>query len=232
MYTPSVLATPLVATGAADPSNPSRCLTGDWAFTTGDVEIGIWECTLGTLQGRLVAENEAMFMLGGRATVHHDGGAFDLAPGTLWTTPADWPCRWEVHQTVRKMYVIDHRSTTPGAAALLPNAYSVEMPEGRPRPMAISGSPVESTLSMWKHDRIDAGVWECTPGVFPLRRDGYQEVFCVLAGHATLEIDGANGGTCQRYELVPGVMLLTPSGSTGTWTVHDTIRKAYVIATD
>ncbi|MFN8020110.1 MAG: cupin domain-containing protein [Acidimicrobiales bacterium] len=232
MYTPSVLTTPLVATGPADPSAPARCLTGNWAFTEGELEIGIWECTPGALAGPLVDEDEAMFMVAGRATVHHDGGTFDLAPGTLWTTPPQWPCRWDVHQTVRKMYVIDHRPPTPGEPALLANAYAVELPDGTPRPVVISGSPVESSLSIWSHDRFDVGVWECTPGEFPFRRDGYQEVFTVLSGRATLEVDGAEGGTCQRFELVPGAMILTPSGTTGRWIVHETIRKAYVTVTD
>jgi uncharacterized cupin superfamily protein len=68
--------------------------------------------------------------------------------------------------------------------------------------------------------------------VFPFRRDGYQEVFCVLSGRATLEVDGAEAGAGQRFELVPGAMVLTPSGATGRWHVHETVRKAYVTITD
>jgi uncharacterized cupin superfamily protein len=52
-------------------------------------------------------------------------------------------------------------------------------------------------------------------------------VFCVLSGHATLHID--NG---PSFELVPGAMILTPSGVTGRWVVHETLRKAYVVITD
>lgn len=232
MYTPSVLNTPLTPTGPIDAAHPTRALTGDWAFTTGELEIGIWECTPGSFGGRLVDENEAMLMLAGRGTVHHDGGTFDLAPGTLWTTPASWPCRWDVHQTMRKMYVIDHRPPTPGVPTHLSNAYTVELPEGTPRPVVLDGSPVESSVSLWSHDRLDVGVWECTPGTFPFRRDGYQEVFTILSGHASLEVDGRDGAAAQRFELVPGAMLLTPSGSTGRWIVHETVRKAYVTITD
>jgi uncharacterized protein len=232
MYTPSIVDIPLRPTGPVDPAQPARALTGDWPFTDGDLQIGVWECSPGTFSGITGEENEAMLMVAGRATITYDGGNYDLSPGTLWTTPAGWQSTWEVHQTVRKMYVIDHRGVTPGAATHLANAYTVELGEGVPRPTVIAGSPVETSVSTWQHDRLDVGVWECTPGEFPFRRDGYHEVFTVLAGHATLHIDGADGTTCQSFELVPGAVILTPSGTTGRWVVHETIRKAYVIVTD
>ncbi len=235
MYTPSILDTPLRPTGPVDPTNPTRALTADWPFLDGELQIGVWECSPGSFTGRTGDENEAMFMVAGRATVSHGdsvgGGTYDLAPGTLWTTPRGWHSTWDVHQTVRKMYVIDHRSGTPGLASHLANAHTLDLGEPALRPVVVSGSPHESAVSTWKQDRLDVGVWECTPGEFPFRRDSYQEVFCVLSGHATLHVDGANGGT-QAFELVPGAVILTPSGTTGHWAVHETIRKAYVIVTD
>ena len=71
-------------------------------------------------------------------------------------------------------------------------------------------------------------MWQCSPGEFSFRRDGYDEVFCVLSGRATLHIDGAYGPG-QSFELVPGSVILTPAGLTGRWVVHETIRKAYGI---
>jgi uncharacterized cupin superfamily protein len=232
MYTPSILDTPVVTVGPIDPSQPARAITGDWAVSSGELEIGIWECTPGVFGGATGDENEAMLMVAGRATVQHDGGDYDLAPGTLWTTPRQWRSRWEVHQTVRKMYVIDHRPGTPGRSTHLANAFTAPLPAGTPRPVVVEGAPMEASVSLWAHDRLDVGVWECTPGVFPFRRDGYQEVFCVLSGRATLEVDGAEAGAGQRFELVPGAMVLTPSGATGRWHVHETVRKAYVTITD
>ena len=82
-------------------------------------------------------------------------------------------------------------------------------------------------MSLWQHDALDVGVWTCTPGEFPFSRDGYQEVFCVLEGDATLHFDGG-----PSFELVPGATILTPSGSVGRWVVRETIRKAYVIVRD
>jgi uncharacterized protein len=145
----------------------------------------------------------------------------------MWTTPRHWAGTWAVHQTVRKMYVIDHRTGTPGTSAHVANAYTAELGAGTLRPVVRAGDPVESAMSLWQHDRVDAGVWACTPGEFPFRRDGYQEVFCVLSGRAELHIAGG-----QTFDLVPGATILTPSGTAGRWVVHETLRKAYVIVTD
>jgi uncharacterized protein len=227
VYTPSILATPLIPTGPIDAERPDQALTGDWPMLTGEVLIGIWECSPGTF-GEVTGDmNEAMLMVSGRATITHPGGTDDLSPGTLWTTPRRFDHTWSVHQTVRKMYVIDNRPGSPGSPTFLPNAYTAELGPGTPRPVVIGGDPVESSRSLWEHDGLDVGVWECTPGEFPFARVGYQEVFCALAGHATLHIDGG-----PSFELVPGAVLLTPSGTTGRWVVHQTFRKAYVIVDD
>lgn len=227
MYTPSILDTPLLPTGPIDPSRPAEALTSDWAFRSGEVEIGIWECSPGAFDSSDRDLNEAMFMVSGRVTIRHADGAYDLAPGTLWTTPRHWEHDWVVHQTVRKLYVIDHRPGTPGQPTHLPNAYTADLGAGTPRPTVIAGSPVESALSLWEHDALDVGVWECTPGEFPFTRDGYSEVFAVLSGRATLHIDGG-----PSFELVPGATILTPSGTTGRWVVHETTRKTYVTVAD
>lgn len=227
MYTPSILQTPLIATGPVDAARPTEALTSDWAFCNGEVEIGIWECTPGTFGESTGDMNEAMFMVGGRVTITHADGSYDLAPGSLWTTPRQFRHSWVVHQTTRKLYVIDNRPGSPGAPTHLANAYTVDVGPAAPRPTIITGSPAEASMSLWQHDALDVGVWTCTPGQFPFTRDGYQEVFCVLAGHATLHIDGG-----PSFELIPGATTLTPSGTTGRWVVHQTLRKAYITIDD
>ena len=229
VYTPSILDTPLRPTGPVDPAHPAGALTADWPMLDdGQVQVGVWECTPGRFGGRSSGENESMYMVAGRATIEHGDGVYDISPGTLWTTPREWSSTWTVHQTVRKLYVIDQRPGSTGASAHLPNAHTAALGEPTPRAMPIVCTPHESSMSLWAHDQLDVGVWQCTPGEFTFRRDGYDEVFCVLSGHATLHIDGPNGPG-QAFELVPGAVILTPAGSTGRWVVHDTIRKAYTI---
>ncbi|MFZ9628740.1 MAG: cupin domain-containing protein [Ilumatobacteraceae bacterium] len=216
MYVPDIHSLPLRTTTA---------VTSDHVFVDdGDLQVGIWEAAPGEQLGSTDDYDEVMFMVGGRTTVRHDGGTFDLVPGALWSTPRSWRGDWYVHQTVRKMYVIDHR---PGGAAspeYLSNAYSADLGAATPRPVVLAGDPRERSVTVSAHNRLEAGVWDCTPGSFPFRRDGYDEVFCVLAGHATLSFDSG-----LVVDLRPGSVLLTPSGSTGRWDVHDTVRKAYVM---
>lgn len=229
MYVPSILAAPVVPTGPVRADQPDQAVTYDWPLLDdGEVQIGVWECTPGTFSGTTGDYDETMFMVSGRVTVDHDDGAYDIAPGTLWTTPRHWASSWTVHQTVRKLYVIDQRSGGGAASAHLGNAYTADLGEGVPRANATAGAPMESSRDLWAHNRITTGVWECTPGEFPFRRDGYDEVFCVLSGRATLHVDGPGGGG-QSFALVPGAVLLTPAGLTGRWVVHETLRKAYTI---
>jgi uncharacterized cupin superfamily protein len=203
---------------------------GDLLLLDGPVQVGVWEHAPGELDGTTPDEHETMFMVAGRATVSHGDGEFDLSPGTLWTTPKRWASTWRIHQTVRKLYVIDRREGTAGDATHWSNASDVALPAGTPRPMVIDGSPVEASLTLQAHDRLETGVWSCTPGTFPFRRDGYHEVFCVLDGHATLQVDTGEGSALS-FDLVPGSVMLTPAGTTGRWIVHETVRKAYTIIT-
>lgn len=219
MYVPDIHSAPLRATDSH---------TSDLPFVDdGELQVGIWECTPCVAAGPTDDYDEAMFMVSGRVTVRHPDGVFDVAPGSLWTTPRHWPGDWTVHQTVRKLYVIDHRPGAAAGPAHLSNAYAAELGESAPRPVASSGDPRERSVSVSEHNRLHVGVWECSPGGFPFRRDGYDEVFCVLAGRATIRFD--NG---LEFDLRPGAVLLTPSGTTGEWLVHEAIRKAYVIIRD
>jgi uncharacterized cupin superfamily protein len=204
---------------------PSDARTADLPFVDdGELQIGIWECTPGLLDEPTTDYDESMFMVSGRVTVTAPGSTMDIAPGTLWATPRHWPGVWDVHQTVRKVYVIDHRVGDAGAVAHLSNAHLLELGAPVPRPVVLGGDPRERSVDIWAHNRLNVGVWECTPGEFPFSRDGYDEVFTVLSGSATLFYDDG-----REFRLTPGSVILTPSGTSGRWVVDTTIRKAYTI---
>jgi hypothetical protein len=94
--------------------------------------------------------------------------------------------------------------------------------QGR-RPNATSGDPVESKLVLYADRFTEIGIWEVTPGTFPAAKDGVCELMQFVAGSATI-VD-ANGKTTVE----PGVVMFTPDGWTGTWTVHETVRKTYAL---
>lgn len=92
-----------------------------------------------------------------------------------------------------------------------------------PKPGAFAGEPVESAITVHADERMEIGVWECTPGSFPSVKDGISEVMQFVAGEATiLGEDGA------LHEIGPGSLLVTPDGWRGTWHVRQTVRKAFV----
>ena len=93
-----------------------------------------------------------------------------------------------------------------------------------PRAGATAGEPVESAHEIYTDGSVEIGVWECTPGEFPSAKDGISESMHILAGAGVLRGDD---GT--EVALEPGVVVVTPDGWRGTWTITETVRKLYTI---
>jgi uncharacterized cupin superfamily protein len=86
----------------------------------------------------------------------------------------------------------------------------------------VSGDPVVRVLALHDSDDLAVGVWQHSTGVSTdVEAD---EIFVVLAGRATVEV--ADGPT---LEVGPGDVGLLPVGARTTWTVHETLRKIYVV---
>ncbi|MFE2263687.1 cupin domain-containing protein [Streptomyces griseosporeus] len=114
-------------------------------------------------------------------------------------------------------------SPTTGAFALhIPDA------ELEPEPLdpaqIVSGSPEVSGKVVWESadGRQVRGVWQITPGV--VTDTEADELFVVVGGSATIEVEG---GPVLR--VGPGDMAVLRAGDRTTWTVHETLRKAYAI---
>jgi len=63
--------------------------------------------------------------------------------------------------------------------------------------------------------------------LFTARRDGYTEICQILSGSVTVRTDGG-----EVTHLTPGSTLVMPSGWSGTWEVHETVRKLFVTVDD
>ncbi|MFE7271493.1 cupin domain-containing protein [Streptomyces sp. NPDC057623] len=73
-------------------------------------------------------------------------------------------------------------------------------------------------------DRIVSGTWECEPGESAWDFADRGEVIHVLSGRMTCaEKDGTT------TEVGPGTTTVFPVGWQGTWTIHETLRKVFVI---
>jgi uncharacterized cupin superfamily protein len=91
---------------------------------------------------------------------------------------------------------------------------------------ATSSTPGQTAVNMrvWDGNGLRTGIWEVTPGTFTSTREGYHEICQILSGKATItEADGTS------FEVGPGSLFVTPVGWTGSWTVHETLRKTWVV---
>jgi uncharacterized cupin superfamily protein len=96
-----------------------------------------------------------------------------------------------------------------------------------PRAGADSGDPMTSgTIVQARGDGLpEVGVWECTPGGWPIQDRGDTETALLLSGRARLT--NADGSS---VELGPGEGVVLPRGWSGRWDILETVRKVYVVA--
>lgn len=119
MTTPDELRTMVVAYGevldgaleswgpraGADAGDPQT--SGVSFFEGHGVSVGVWECTPGGWAILDRPDTETMLLLGGAVTITpDDGDPVDLVEGDLFVLPKGWSGRWDISETVRKLYVI------------------------------------------------------------------------------------------------------------------------------
>jgi uncharacterized cupin superfamily protein len=91
-----------------------------------------------------------------------------------------------------------------------------------PPEQALAGSPLVGASPIAELPGLEVGVWGHTPGSSTdVEAD---EVFVVLAGRATIAFDD---GTV--LEVGPGDVGVLPAGAATRWTIHEELRKVYVI---
>jgi uncharacterized cupin superfamily protein len=84
-------------------------------------------------------------------------------------------------------------------------------------PMQTSG------LELWKDGDSEVGIWECTAGPSYWTLETHEEIY-VIAGSMTVTREGE-----QPLEVKAGDAVVFPKGWAGTWQIHETLRKLYVI---
>lgn len=119
MSDPDLLRTMVVAYadvlgGALEPTGPRAGAdsgdpqTSGIAFFEGHgVSVGVWECTPGGWSIADRGDTETMLLLAGRVRITPlDGDPVELEEGDVFVLPKGWSGRWDVLDTVRKLYVI------------------------------------------------------------------------------------------------------------------------------
>lgn len=94
-----------------------------------------------------------------------------------------------------------------------------------PADQVLEGGPRVASRALWTSPdgSIETGVWEITPGVSSDVEA--TETFVVLAGEATVAIDGG-----PTLELRPGIVGSFAGGERTIWRVRTTLRKLYTVA--
>ncbi len=87
---------------------------------------------------------------------------------------------------------------------------------------SVAGDPRVGATEVAVAPGIEVGVWSHSPGVSTDTES--DEVFVVLAGRASIEF--ADGTV---LDVGPGDIGILPPGAQTTWTIHEELRKVYVI---
>ncbi|MEV7176732.1 cupin domain-containing protein [Kitasatospora sp. NPDC093679] len=88
----------------------------------------------------------------------------------------------------------------------------------------VAGTPEVTGKVLWSSPdgRQLRGLWQITPGT--VTDTEADELFVVVSGRATIEVEGG-----PVLEVGPGDAAVLRAGDRTTWTVHETLRKAYAI---
>ncbi|HUV47491.1 MAG TPA: cupin domain-containing protein [Actinomycetes bacterium] len=86
----------------------------------------------------------------------------------------------------------------------------------------VSGNPQVSTYELLDSDALAVGIWQHTAGVSTDVE--VEEIFVVLSGRATIEVAGG-----PTLEVGPGDVGVLEAGAQTTWTIHEDLRKIYII---
>jgi uncharacterized protein len=88
-----------------------------------------------------------------------------------------------------------------------------------------TGAPMSTRgRTIWEDGPRSAGIWECTPGPSYWGMGEENEMIQILAGRMTVTPDGG-----EPVELGAGDLAVFPKDWSGTWDIHETIRKVYAI---
>jgi uncharacterized protein len=92
---------PRVGSDSGDPQ-----ASGVTFFSGHGVDVGVWECTPGGWAIHDRTDTETMMLLAGAVTITPaDGDPVELVEGDVFVLPKGWSGRWDITETVRKLYV-------------------------------------------------------------------------------------------------------------------------------
>jgi uncharacterized cupin superfamily protein len=191
-------------------------------------ECGIWVCTPGRWRFA-IPRDELCHFVSGQATYRSDNGeTIEVGPGTVVMFPAGWTGECTVHETMRNIYILaedepkERIMTTP----VWKNPLSItDLVDWGVIPTMIEGQSHTSGKLLHKGPggQSECGLWVCTPGKWECHVT--RDEFChFLEGRCTYVHESG-----EVIEIEPDTAAFFPQDWKGVCTVHETIKKVYMI---
>ena len=95
------------------------------------------------------------------------------------------------------------------------------------KPTRFDDGQQEASTVLWAtpDGKTKIGLWECQPGRFSADRTRAGEYCHILSGRASVR----NADGTMLREVGAGDLLVLPQGWKGEWTIHEHVRKLFVI---
>ena len=106
----------------------------------------------------------------------------------------------------------------------IPAADLAQKPLGQPSAEPLTGEILTRAAVFLDNETVTAGTWECEPGASRWEFTTRGEVIYVIKGSMTVHEDGG-----EAVKLTVGSSCIFPIGWKGVWTVHETLRKVFVV---
>jgi uncharacterized cupin superfamily protein len=114
-------------------------------------------------------------------------------------------------------------ATSKISTSTLTQATDAELEDWGALPEATGEEMATHGVELWVDGGSSAGIWQCAPGPSRWTLET-NEVIHLVAGRMTVTPDGG-----EPAEIGTGDMAVFPKGWTGTWDIHETVRKVYSI---
>jgi uncharacterized cupin superfamily protein len=92
-----------------------------------------------------------------------------------------------------------------------------------PPAQAVEGDPVAGAVTLPGPPGLEVGIWEHSVGTSTDVEE--DEVFVVLSGRATIGVEDG-----PATDVGPGDVVTLRAGTRTTWTIHEPLRKVFVVA--
>ena len=183
--------------------------------------VGSWLCTPGGWDSpKLRPTTETFLVIDGQGAVTDaDGMVHPFGPGDVVVLPKHWCGRWDIAQTIHKVWVVHDHPDVPGAADGIVRAVVAPVPPITP------GVPnVPTTTPVYDLGPTRVGFVSCSPpGNFVVPPRANAEIFMVVDGVFFLT---NSDGSARRFTA--GDTVVVPQGWWGFLDIIEPVSKVWV----